>query len=149
MELTMKYLVVLTVLAAVIVGCDRGGSAAPAAPSSEALPRNLFVAAAPANAQDVAAAKSSAKSGDSITVRGRVGGSPAPLAANRAMLTLTDLSLPTCDKTPMDQCKTPWDSCCEPKDEITARSLTVQVIDAAGKPLKQPLNGAGGLAPGK
>jgi hypothetical protein len=47
----------------------------------------------------------------------------------------------------MDTCKTPWDSCCEPAEVRTAKSATVQVVGADGKPLKAGLKGVGGLAP--
>lgn len=144
----MKYLACLSILFAVVMGCDQSNPAAPAA-ASAALPDGLFVKTAPPAAQEVGAAKASAQAGQSITIRGRVGGSAEPLAEHRAMLTLADLSMPTCDKIPGDQCKTPWDNCCEPSDEITAKSLTVQVAGSDGKPLKTTLNGAGGIAPGK
>ncbi|HYO07905.1 MAG TPA: hypothetical protein VER17_02960 [Tepidisphaeraceae bacterium] len=142
-------------------GCD-GGDAdarsaasaqaqpAPASPAqAEALPPSLFAQSAPADAKDVAAAKSSAKAGDAIVLRGKIGGSAEPLAANRALMTITDLSLPTCSDIPGDKCKTPWDSCCEPADDVAAKSATVQVVGADGRPLKASLNGAHGIAPGK
>ena len=138
----------LTVLT---VGCDRRTPAAPESPraSSEALPADLFVKTAPPGAIDVATAKKSVKDGQIVVVKGRVGGQKEPLAANRAILTLADLGLRTCDKSPMETCPTPWDSCCEPKDEVAANSLTVQVSGASGQALKAGLSGANGIAPMK
>jgi hypothetical protein len=116
---------------------------------AEALPADLFATTQPAGAVDVVAAKQTAKEGQSITLKGRVGGSKEPLAANRAIMTLADLSMPTCDKSPMDQCKTPWDNCCQPAAEIVAKSVSVQVVGADGRPLKAGLSGLGGIAPMK
>jgi hypothetical protein len=57
------------------------------------------------------------------------------------------ISLPTCDKTPMDNCPTPWDSCCQPAEELVAKSISVQVVGADGRPLKAGLAGVAGIAP--
>jgi hypothetical protein len=127
-------------VAAVLVGCERE-SAKTAAPTqttaAELLPADLFATTQPAGAVDVVAAKKSAKDGDAVVIKGRIGGQKEPLAANRAVMTIADISLPTCDKTPMDTCKTPWDSCCEPAEELVA------------KPIKAGLAGNNGLAPNK
>jgi hypothetical protein len=128
-----------------LVGCE--AEVVQPAGKSESIPAGVFVAEAPAGAIDVVAAKASAKDGQSVVIKGLVGGQKEPLAANRAIMTVADLSLPTCDKSPMDKCATPWDACCEPKDVISAKTLSVQVVDGAGQPLKAGLAGAGGLAP--
>jgi hypothetical protein len=128
-----------------VVGCEK--EAAPARMRSDALPANLLVTTAPTGAVDVVAAKKSAKDGDTVVVKGRVGGQKEPLAANRAIMTIADLSLPTCDKTPMDTCATPWDYCCAPTAEIAAHSVSVQVFGADGRPVRVGLTGVGGIAP--
>ena len=74
-------------------------------------------------------------------------GSVDPLADNRALLTLLDTGVKTCDQLHDDACKTPWDACCEPSDVLAASSATVQVNGADGKPLKATLEGAGGIKP--
>ncbi len=81
-------------------------------------------------------------------MQGRIGGGVNPFVAERAVFTLADLSLPPCDANPDDKCPTPWDYCCEPQDKIVAASVSVQVADDAGKPLKLGLNGVNGLRPG-
>src|SRR5205823_847975 len=96
---------------------------------------------------DVGDAKKTARDGDHVIIKGRVGGQKEPLVANRAILTLADLSLPTCDKTAMNKCETPWDSCCEPAEMIAAKSVSVQVLGADGRPIKQGLAGVNGIAP--
>jgi hypothetical protein len=112
-----------------------------------ALPANLRLAAAPANAKSVAEAKTALKDGDRVVIQGIVGGRADPIAANRAILTLMDSKLPTCDKSPMDKCPTPWDACCEPADVIAKNSLSIQVADADGHPLQNSLSAIEGVKP--
>ena len=136
-----------------IVGCDGDDApttpppAQPTAESAAALPSSLFLAKAPEGAIELAAAKKSAKPGDEIVVRGRVAGQMEPLAPNRAILTLLDASVKTCDQMPGDGCKTPWDACCEPRESLQASTATIQIVDAGGKPLKTTLRGANGIEP--
>ncbi|MGB7160400.1 MAG: hypothetical protein WBD40_20195, partial [Tepidisphaeraceae bacterium] len=104
---------------------------------------------APDGAIELAAARKQAKPGDEIIVRGRIGGSKDPLAANRAILTLLDSAVPTCEKSPMDTCPTPWDACCEPPETLAANTATIQVVDATGRPLKTGLGGVNGIEPMK
>jgi hypothetical protein len=138
--------------AVVVVGCDseppqpqtsQNQSAKP-----DALPADLFATTAPDGAVDVVAAKSMAE-GQAVVIKGVVAGQLEPLAANRAIMTVADASLQTCNKTPGDTCATPWDACCEPKDVIAAKTISVQVIGADGQPLKAGLKDAGNLAPNK
>ena len=138
----------------VLIGCD-GGDDAPATPapaqptagSATALPGGLFLDTAPDGAVELAALKKTAKPGDEVVVRGRVAGSADPLAPNRAILTLLDSAVKTCEQMPGDSCATPWDACCEPRETLQANTATIQVVDADGKPLKATLRGAGGIDP--
>jgi hypothetical protein len=111
------------------------------------LPATLFVEAVPAEAVELAAAKTTAKAGDTVVVHGRIGGSRDPFIEDRAIFTLADMSMKTCSERHGDGCKTPWDYCCEPSEAVVANTATVQVVDAQGKVLKAGLNGAGGLKP--
>jgi hypothetical protein len=144
MKFTALSILIIT-LGVAFVGCQKETS--PTQSSSDPLPANLFATTPPPGAVDIPTARKSAKDGQLIVVKGRVGGQKEPLAANRAILTLADLSLPTCDKSPMDKCTTPWDSCCEPKEKVAANSVSVQVTGPDGKPLKTTLAGAQGIAP--
>jgi hypothetical protein len=121
----------------------------PTAADAGAFPPSLFLEKAPDGAVELAAAKKSAKPGDAVVVRGRIAGSADPLAANRAILTLLDAAVQTCDKMPGDSCATPWDACCEPKENLRANSATVQVVDSEGKPIKSGLRGLNGIEPMK
>jgi hypothetical protein len=151
MKVTVFLVTMLSIFATIIVGCEKPAQEKAAAPApasaTEQLPPNLIVSAEPVGAVDVVAAKKAAKDGESIVIRGRVGGQHEPLATGRAIMTVIDVDLRTCDKSPMDKCETPWDVCCEPTDQIAAKSLSVQVVGADGRPIKAGLGGVGALAP--
>jgi len=119
----------------------------PAGDNASAFPSTLFVPTAPADAKEVRAIRASGKDGQTVVVKGVVAGRAEPVAANRAILTLLDSSIQTCDKMPGDQCATPWDACCEPADELAEASLAVQVVDGEGKPLKATLKDVHGIQP--
>jgi hypothetical protein len=147
-------LAVLTLVVAGLLlsaGCDsragQTGTKTPGAGPQGTLPEGIALTEAPADAVDVVQAKSTAQAGDKVVVRGLIGGRRDPFVAERAIFQLVDTSLPTCKEKHGDGCPTPWDYCCEPKDQITAKSATVQLADAGGKPLAMGLNGKGGLEP--
>jgi hypothetical protein len=152
----MRNLIVIIAILAVAhvaqVGCDQGPETrSEANASSDAIPAALVLSSAPANAQDVKAAKANLKPGDEVVLHGVIGGRVDPIASNRAILTVIDPSLQTCDKMGGgdDHCKTPWDACCEDQDTVTRAAATVQVVNDKGQPLKVGLNGHKGIAPGK
>lgn len=110
------------------------------------LPAGLFVKEADPAAQDVSKArKESMKVGQSVTLRGRVGGGPNPFVDGRAMFTIVGRGLKPCNENPDDRCVTPWDYCCDSKAEIVANSVTVQVADTKGQPLRTGMKGRRGL----
>src|SRR5688572_12600018 len=123
-RLTRNVLVVALffVAATIFVACDDTDPAQPSATQAaaategpaDALPAGLILDKSPEGARDLVAVKKSAKVGDAITMRGRVGGTEKPLADNRAIVTVVDSSVTTCEKTPDDACQTPWDACCDP-----------------------------------
>src|SRR5688500_4925441 len=154
----MKKLATITLISAaailVVVGCRREeeidatpATTSPSAAGVAPLPAGLLVTEAPANAQDVTAVRKDAKDGDAVVIRGKIGGREEPIAKNRAIMTILDPSVTTCDTMPGDACKTPWDACCEPSEKIAANSATVQVVDAQGKPLAANLESITGLKP--
>ena len=151
MKKTFAFATVSLALILAVVGCgdDEQQAAAPGASAAPvtALPAGLIVTEVPAAAQDVTAVKRDAKDGDAVVIRGKVGGAEEPMAKNRAIMTVLDPSVPTCDTMPGETCKTPWDACCEPSDKIAANSATVQVVDASGKPLAATLENVAGLKP--
>lgn len=107
-----------------------------------------LLAEAPSGAHGVAEIKPDASEGDSVVIRGRIGGSREPLRPDGAFFTIVDPSVPKCDEMSMDEgCEWPWDYCCEPRELLTANSATVEVVDADGVRMKTNLVD-GGLRPG-
>lgn len=133
----------------VLFGCNGDGgdttTETPEQPAA-ALPDGLFVDAAPDGAKDVTEVKAAAKEGDTVVVRGKVGGTMEPFVAGRAAVMLgSEVSIDSCEVREGDGCETPWDYCCMTREAITAGTLTVQVVGADGKTLKVPLQGANGI----
>jgi hypothetical protein len=128
------------------IGACEKQAAVPQA-TSASLPTGLIVSTEPPGAVNVAAFKAAAKDGTAVVVKGKVAGQKEPMSPNRAILTLADSSLPTCDATPDDKCETPWDACCEPASEIAAKTISIQVADSDGRPLPVGLGGSTGIAP--
>jgi hypothetical protein len=130
------------------VGCGRPRETAPASTATAmagvaaAIPDTLF---APLEGEplSIAEARQSAGDGDRVLIHGRIGGRADPFVAGRAVVLLIDESLPLCQGC----CDTPWDLCCERPADTLAHSATVQVVDAAGQPLRVSLRGQGGLKP--
>ena len=156
-----KRILLAAMLATVVgfgTGCDdksiatneaapKADSQAASAANGSMLPPSLRLATSPADAKDVAGTKAGVKDGDRVVVKGVVAGRADPIAENRAILTLLDSGINTCDKNPADGCKTPWDACCEPADVLAKNSVTVQVVDASGRPLKSSLASIEGVKP--
>jgi len=111
------------------------------------LPVGLFVERPSEEARDVSEVRKAGglKAGDRVSLRGRVGGSKDPFVSGRAVFTLVGRGLKACNEIPGDQCSAPWDYCCDTASEINANSVTVQVVDAKGAPLRTDLRGRRGL----
>ncbi len=105
----------------------------------------VFVDTEPANFVTVSEARSTAKSGDSVVVAGKVAGAMNPFTEGFATAVLADEALETCDLIPGDACETPWDACCVDSAIIKSLRLTIQVVDAEGRPIAQSLKGLNGL----
>jgi hypothetical protein len=114
-----------------------------AAPAS--LPAGFFLTKQPDGAKTVEEVKASAKTGDNIVIRGRIGGSKSPFVEGRAVFTLMGSGLKACSDNPEDKCSAPWDYCCETPEAIAKHSATIQVVDSAGNVLRMNLKGEKGL----
>ena len=144
----LHTILIAILAAAVIVGCDDSEPAAvESTATTAALPADLILAAAPEDARGVAAVRESAGAGEAVVVEGVVGGRVDPIAEDRAIFTLLDDVVTTCDEMGEDHCPTPWDACCEPREELAANAATVQIVGDDGRPLDLGLAGTGGLAP--
>lgn len=147
-----RSVLLFLVLAGALTGCEKAPSAgsgkAPAvATSGVPLPPQLFLASAPADVREIKAAKQGAKVGDTITLRGRIGGSEDPFVGGRAIFTMVDTGMPACADNPEDKCKTPWDYCCETTEDVAAALATVQLVGSDGAVLKTDVKGKQGLSP--
>lgn len=149
----MKKLQLAIPLAALIALAGCGGETASQAPAPGAAPAGETVATIPAelvspapiaDALPVLEAKKNAVAGQEIAFTGVVAGRAQPFTSGRAVMLVSDASLPFCD----DHCNTPWDACCETQEDVRRLTATVQVLDADGTVLRTGLEGHGGLAPG-
>jgi hypothetical protein len=127
-------------------GCGESSSSseAQASPSehiAQTTEQAWVLTNAPSGDISVIEAKTNAKEGDQIVIRGRIGGRTAPLSADSPVFTVVDLSLPYCGQNTDENCPAPWDYCCTSPDTIASSTATVKVdgdsIDFV----------AGGLAP--
>ncbi len=110
------------------------------------LPPGFFLKEADPAAKDVSEARTQPlKVGQDVTLRGRIGGGTSPFVAGRAIFTIVGRALTPCNEKPDDHCGTPWDYCCDSKAEIVANSVTVQIADPKGQPLRTSMKGRRGL----
>jgi len=140
-------------------GCDRKPAEPPGTPAAtppsaaspgaahSLLPDTLFVTVEPTAAREVGEVKADAAAEGAVVLRGRIGGRVEPFVKDRAIFMLADYRMPTCRDKHGDGCPTPWDYCCEPKDELLAKTATIQIVGPDGQPLKLGLQGQHGLEP--
>ena len=94
------------------------------------LPEHFYLAQEPAGAVDITGAHASAKDGDSIVVRGVVGGAAEPFVEGLSAFTIVDLALEnTCVTNTKDHCETPWDYCCADPASLIKSSATIEVVE--------------------
>ena len=143
------------VLGAVMLAISSGviaprAALAQAAPANTPVPaiksagdvKSMLTPMLPADAAEITKAMSTAKVGETITIRGNIAMSKDAFAQDRAMFTLVDEAArkgayPTADKLP------------ENAGEIAAAGrATIQIADAAGRGLPFGLSGEHGLKPG-
>lgn len=130
----------LIITAFLAVACAVPVENASAAGKGGKLPKDLFVDKAPGKPLNVIDARKNAKEGQSIAVRGRVGGSAKPIADKYAIFLVIDGNFKLCK----DGCA---DLCHISRDKVTAGMATIQVVDGSGKPLKASIQGKNGLKP--
>lgn len=94
-----------------------------------------------AGAVATAKARAEAKDGETLVVEGRI----KDFVAGRAVFTLIDTELKSCREVEGDACKTPWDYCCIEPNRIAQNTVTVELHDENGQPLRANMAGAHGL----
>lgn len=126
----------------VAVQNNQGGSAS-------ALPESFHLKAEPSGALSAAQARTTAKTGDTVVLVGRVGRYAVadPFAAGFASFTIVDQKMKPCGEDGMDGCKIPWDYCCADADEMKASTVNIEFRDAAGKPYPISARGFHGVVP--
>jgi hypothetical protein len=144
---TQLSIIACAAIATFSISCgskEKSEAAQPGATSGEL--EAVISATAPENALSVVEARSSAKPGEPIVLRGKVGGKMKPISDAAAILVLADeKAIASCDQNPDDQCENPWDYCCEEASKIAASTATIQVKGADGKLLRSTLRGLGDL----
>lgn len=115
------------------------GAAAP-------IPAEWRLASMPDDALGVKAAKDAAAEGDTVTVRGIIGGRKDAMNKDSAFFVMVDPGLENICLSDDDHCATPWDYCCAKPEDVQANSATVQLVDADGNPLEFDLSKQG-IAP--
>lgn len=144
----------LACLGMVFAGCEQKDAAtktpadAPAKAAVAALPPDLFVLTPPEGARGVGAVKADADATGDVVIHGRLGGRKEPFVDGFAVFLLADVSMSPCGaESDNPCCATPWDYCCEPRESLAAKTATIQVVGANGKPLRTSLEGQHGLKP--
>ncbi len=133
-------------LALGLVACKEEATSTPSStPSSSTTPvsADWKLASMPADAQGVKTIKDTAAEGDTVTVRGIIGGRKDALNTESAFFVMVDPGLHNECVGEDDHCATPWDYCCAAPEDIQANSATVQLVDAEGNPLEFDLSGQG------
>lgn len=149
---TMKYQSISILLAIAIVSCDKNDpvestSSSPKHSVPSSALKAVIGATVAGEAKSIHMARESAKPGDAITVAGRVMGAQNPFVEGRAAFILGDPALLTpCNERPDDHCQTPWDNCCDSKENKKRGTATIQIVDAEGRVLKEPIEGVEGIA---
>lgn len=126
-----------------LVACKEETGSITADSTGSAATSNWQLASMPADPQGVKAIKDTAAEGDTVTVRGIIGGRKDALSTDSAFFVMVDPGLENICTSDDDHCATPWDYCCAMPDDIQANSATVQLVDADGNPLEFDLSGQG------
>ncbi|MFK7852294.1 MAG: hypothetical protein AB8D78_15060 [Akkermansiaceae bacterium] len=115
-------------------------------PSASATFEEYFTTESIEGAEHIHVARTSAKPGDAITLKGEVMGREKVFVEGRASFILGDpTKLTTCDKMPGDSCTTPWDACCDSKESKRIGIASIQLVDEDGRVLDGNIKGVNGL----
>ncbi len=121
---------------AALGGCSGGDGAEEGAAGdggSTMASSDVLLAAMPDDVVDIATAKPGLAEGETVALRGRIGGTRAPMTGESGTFIMMDLGPKYC--LPDEGCPTPWDYCCTPGDVKVASNATVQLVAADGTPL--------------
>ena len=116
-------------------GCKEASTehaSATATPEQQTSPNTWLLTSAPDGAVSISEARANSKEGDTVVIRGRIGGRHSPISDGSPVFTIVDLAIPYCGQHSDDGCSTPWDYCCETSETLVGNSATVQVIADGG-----------------
>lgn len=148
----MKYQTTSLLCALALFSCNKSetttsSAAQPAAAAPSTALKAVIDASVTGETKAIHIARESAKPGDTIAVTGRIMGTRNPFVTGRAAFILGDTELLTpCNENPGDNCDTPWDNCCDSKENKKIGTATIQIVDAEGRVLKEPIEGVDGIA---
>lgn len=124
-------------------GCDDKAASNGSSANSAAATPSWLMNDRPSEWIEVGTAKQTVEAGQTVTLRGRIGGRDQPIAADSAAFVIVDVSIPSCAEIEGDNCAKPWDYCCEPRESLTANTATIIVLDEGGTQTKFNLIEAG------
>ncbi len=105
-----------------------------------------FVTETLPDAQSIHIARTTAKPGDTITLKGEVIGREKVFVDGRAAFILGDPEkLTACNKKPGDNCETPWDACCDSQEVKKIATASIQIVDENGRAMARELKGVNDL----
>ncbi len=136
---------IMTALTLILASCGDSKETTSTETKKDLLPKTLMTQVAPAEAKNVTVAREMVKANEPITVTGTIGGVKAPFVDSRASFIIADHTTMKACGTTCTTCPTPWDFCCEPPETLQKSIVSVQVVDANGKVIKQGLKSYSGL----
>jgi len=136
-------------VAVTLIGCSEDGSDTSATTTTtttttEPASPVWILASNPGGAQSVTEARAGAKEGDTITIRGIIGGRVDAMSDEAGVFIIMDETVPNgCVDDGGDHCKTPWDYCCTTQDEKLANSASIQLVGDDGRTIAKNLRDFG------
>lgn len=127
-----------------LVGCSdpQDSGTSQAAASSSSTPQWLLTNV-PLDAVDINQTKQSAVEGDTVTLRGVIGGRVDPLATDSAVFVMMDVNLTNPCLAEDDHCSAPWDYCCTTAGDKAANNATVILVGENGEAVVENLRDFG------
>lgn len=146
---TRYHIITAAFAAFALISCEKPESETTATTQTTATDPALakfFTDEEMADAQAIHTARTTAKPGDEITLKGEVMGRETVFTEGRASFILGDPEkLTTCDKIPGDKCETPWDACCDSSELKRVGLASIQIVGEDGRVLEGNLKGTKGI----
>lgn len=143
----MKTKHLLAIALAALVSCEKHETPAAQtnAPDTSVL-EAYFTEESIADPQAIHIARTTAKPGDEIVLKGLIMGREKVFVDGRASFLLGDREkLTPCNAIPGDSCPTPWDACCDSAEVKRTALASIQITAADGRVLTGGLKGVKGL----